>query len=434
MNRLLVALLAAVDAVIAAAVGVAVALAPLTVFWVVGLGGSADWGALWPASVRIWQLGELVPLKITLPAEYLAVAGIPADAAAFWLALSPLAFAGFTAVFAARSGARAARAGAWVVGVSAGAVVTGVIAWLLWATSANPIAAVYGWQALVLPTAVFAVPALLGGIVGAWRHGDDGVIDRVRARVSRNPRWSGVVEASARGAGVAVAGFIGVGALAVAVATITRGGHVIALFEAAHVDAAGASMIALGQLAYLPTLVVWGGAFAAGPGFALGAGTAVSPAGTSVGVLPGIPALGIVPEAASYWMLLSVLLIVAAGFVAGATARRRLPGAGRSLAPAAGTVSDGPDAEATAPRLAVLAAIVLVAGAAIALLATLASGSIGPGRLEAIGPSAGAAAFAAGLELLVGAAIALFGPARRSAPSEPSAARGAPAAADVREP
>ena len=120
MNRLLVAFLAAVDALIAAAVGVAAALAPLTVFWVLGLGGTADWGALWPASVRLWQFGNLVPLQITLPPEYLTAVGIDADGATFWLSLAPLAFAGFAALFAARSGARAARAGAWAIGVLAG--------------------------------------------------------------------------------------------------------------------------------------------------------------------------------------------------------------------------------------------------------------------------------------------------------------------------
>ena len=108
MNRLLVALLAAVDALVAASVGVAAALAPLTVLWVFGLGGGADWGALWPASVRVWQLGQLVPLEIALPPEYLNATGIPAEAATFWLSLAPLAFTTFTAVFAARSGGRAA--------------------------------------------------------------------------------------------------------------------------------------------------------------------------------------------------------------------------------------------------------------------------------------------------------------------------------------
>ena len=40
MNRLLVALLAAFDAVIAAAIGVAAALAPLVLLWAFGFGGT----------------------------------------------------------------------------------------------------------------------------------------------------------------------------------------------------------------------------------------------------------------------------------------------------------------------------------------------------------------------------------------------------------
>lgn len=399
MNRLLVALLAAFDALIAAAVGVAAVLAPLTVFWVVGLGG-ADWGTLWPTSVRIWQLGNLVPLQITLPPEYLTATGIPTDAGQFWLSLAPLAFAGGVAIFAARSGARAARAGAWILGVASGTLVTAVIAWLLWRSSANPVAAVYGWQALLLPTAVFALPALGGAVVGAWRHGDDGPVDALRLRLTRDTDWASVPEAAARGLGVAVAGFVGVGALLVAIATLARGGQVVALFESAHVDALGATMVELGQLAYLPTLVVWGGAFAAGPGFALGTGTTVSPVGTDIGVLPGIPLLGIVPETVSSWMLLSVLLIVAVGFIAGATAR----------------VRQGADAGTPAPRLAVLGIIVIGGGAGAALLAALASGSIGPGRLAEVGPAPGAVALAVGVELAVGAAIALFSPVHRSHP------------------
>ena len=407
MNRLLVALLTAVDALIAAAVGIAAALAPLTVLWTVALGTGADWTALWPASVRLWQFGQLVPLQISLPPEYLTATGIPEEAATFWLSLAPLAFAGFTTVFAARSGARAARAGAWIVGVLSGAAVTAVVAWAAWRTSGNAVAAVYGWQALVLPTAVFALPALAGALVGAWRHGDDGLVDALRARAAA--RRAGVVEASARGVGIAVLGFVGIGALVVAVAVVARGAEIIALFEAAHVDVMGAVMLALGQLAYLPALVVWGGAFAAGPGVALGTGATVSPAGTNLGVLPGIPVLGIVPESVSHWMLLSVLLLVAVGFVAGAAARARL-----AAAPGAGTRAQ----EASGPRAVALAAITIGGGALAALLAAVASGSIGPGRLAEVGPSPGPVAFAVGVELLVGAAIGLFAPtspARRHA-------------------
>ncbi|MGB4778626.1 DUF6350 family protein, partial [Microbacterium sp.] len=197
MNRLLVALLSAVDALIAVAVGVAAVLAPLTVFWVLGLGGTADWGALWPAAVRVWQFGHLVPLHVTLADDYLVATGIPVDGAHFVLSLAPLAFAAFTTTFAARSGARAARAGAWLVGAGSGTVVFAVLAAGMWATAGNPAAAVYGWQALLLPTLVFAAPALAGALVGAWTHGDDGIVDELRDRLAVFPRWSAVPAASA---------------------------------------------------------------------------------------------------------------------------------------------------------------------------------------------------------------------------------------------
>ena len=122
MHRLIVVILSAVDAAIAAAVGIAATLAPLTLLWVLGMGGTADWGLLWPTSATVWQFGNLVPLQVTLPGDYLAVAGIDPGAASFVLSLAPLAFASFTAIFAARSGVRASQADAWVTGVITGSL------------------------------------------------------------------------------------------------------------------------------------------------------------------------------------------------------------------------------------------------------------------------------------------------------------------------
>ncbi|WP_292833306.1 DUF6350 family protein [Microbacterium sp.] len=396
MNRLLVTLLAAFDALLAAAVGLAAALAPLTLLWVVGFGGGADGGALWPSAARLWQLGHLVPLHVTLPPDYLAMTGIPVDAAQFTLSLAPLAFTGFSALAGARSGARAARAGAGAFGVVSGAAVFAAAAVLVRLSSGNPVAAIFTWQAVLIPTLVFAVPSLAAAIVVAWRVGDDGLVDALRPRVGRN----GEAAAAATGLGVAVAGIVGVGALLVVSGLVVRGGEVIALYEAAHVDLVGAVVFTLGQLAYLPTLAVWAMAFAAGPGFAIGLGTNVSPAGTSLGVLPGIPILGIVPEMLSSWMLLTVLAIIAVGFLAGWAARARLGSAD------------------TMPRLTVLAVVTVLGGASAALLSAIASGSAGPGRLALVGPDPGPVALAVGLELGVGAAIALLTPARHTTRTE----------------
>lgn len=464
MHRLIVIILSAVDAAIAAAVGIAATLAPLTLLWVLGMGGSPDWGALWPASATVWQFGNLVPLQVTLPGDYLAVAGIDPGAASFVLSLAPLAFAGFTAIFAARSGVRASQADAWVTGVLTGTAVFTVLSALIALSSGNDLASVERWQAIVLPALVFAVPLLVGAVVTEWREAGSGFVARGRDRVEAAPHgWGEVPGLAVRGAAVVLAGLIGLGALAFAVSLVLRGGEVIALYEAAHVDVLGASVVTLAQFAYLPTLAIWGMAFVAGPGFAVGTGTAVSPAGTQLGPVPGFPVLGALPESTTPWLLLLALLPVALGALAGWIARSRLvappvvPDAEPSAAPweedtahdlsrsaalsallagveapSATAIPDLPDDEEQTDRIgarAVLAlGIAVLSAAGAALLSALASGSIGPDRLSAVGPQPGAVALAVGAEVLLGASILLLSP-RRAVQSSP-----APVPAPVIEP
>ncbi|MGN6220396.1 MAG: cell division protein PerM [Microbacterium sp.] len=446
MHRLIVALLSAVDAAIAVAVGVAATLAPLTLLWVFGFGGGADWGVLWPTGVSVWQFGNLVPLHVTLPPEYLAATGVDADAASFVLSLAPLAFATFTAVFAARSGARASHADAWLTGVATSTVVFAALATGVAYTGSNAVAGVTPWQAIVLPTLVFAVPALGSAVVTEWREAGSGVIARMRDAIEARPHGWGLVPALvARGAAVVVTGLVGAGALLLAVALFVRSGQIVALFQAAGVDPAGSAVITLGQLAYLPTLVVWGMSFIAGPGFAVGTGTAVSPAGTQVGVVPGIPLLGVVPDTTTTWLLLLALVPVALGALAGWVVRSRLVGRGAVRMPQPATreepatsrfddgrtaalsgllasapviepepePDDAPEPHADEPiaaRLVIALGIAVVSAAVAALLSFLASGSLGPGRLAEFGPQPGPVALAVGLEVLVGTAILLLAP------------------------
>ncbi|WP_438353671.1 cell division protein PerM [Microbacterium sp. CJ88] len=436
MNRLLVALLSVFDAVIAAAVGVAVALAPLTFVFVLVFGGAADWGALWPAGAAVWQFGHLVPQTITLPDAYLAATGIGADAASFVLSLAPLAFVVFTAVFAARSGMRAARADAWGTGVTTSSLVFAALAAGIALTSGSAIAQAPLWQAILVPALVFAVPALAGAVAVEWQEAGSGVVARVRDRLEgARGGWGDVTGLAVRGAAVALAALVGFAALGVAVALVASGGQVIALYQAAHVDVLGAVLVTIGQLAYLPTVIVWAMSFLAGPGFALGVGTAVSPAGTQLGVVPGIPILGIVP-ASSSWMLLLALLPVAAGALAGWVARSRLlaPAPPDEDAPSAvrtpwataaldGLIGPPPgdrdafedDApEPVGPRVVLVVLIAVLSAAGAALLTALASGSLGPGRLAEVGPQPGPVALAVGLEVLLGAGILLLAPRRRA--------------------
>jgi len=438
MDRLLIALLSAFDALLAAAVGIAAALAPLTLIWVIALAGDADWGALWPTSGSIWQLGHLVPLPITLDDAYVVQTGIAVDAASFTLSLAPLAFAAFTTIFAARSGARAAGAGAWITGVASGALAFAAIALAVALTTSNPIATPALWQAVLLPFGLYGASALVGAVVAAWRGGDDGLIDGLRRRLDLLPHgWGEVPSLIARGTAIALAGLVGAASILVAVSVLLAGDEVVALYESTHLDALGATVVTLGQLAYLPTLIVWALSWLAGPGFAIGVGTAVSPAGTQLGVVPGIPMLGLIPEGGSEWLLLVLLVPVAAGSVAGWAIRSRMV-TPRTTAPVAavaaprielmGLIPTAPivppieepahEHEPIGPRLAATAGIGLLAGAFAAVLARAASGSLGPGRLAEVGPSAGPVALAVGAEVLVGAAILLLGPQAKPRPKK----------------
>ncbi|MFE7843989.1 DUF6350 family protein [Microbacterium sp. NPDC057407] len=468
MHRLTVALLAAVDAAIAVAVGIAVTLAPLTLLWVFGLGGGADWGALWPAAVTVWQFGNLVPVLVTLPADYLAATGIDPAAASFTLSLSPLAFAAFTAIFAGRSGVRASRAEAWGTGVGTGAVVFGALCALAGFTAQNLVGDTELWQAILVPTLVFALPALGGAIVTEWREAGSGSVARLRDRVEAAAHGWGLVPALvARGTAVVAVGLVGFGAAITAVALFARGGQIVALFQASNVDGLGATVMTLAQLAYLPNLVVWGLAFGAGPGFAVGDGGTVSPAGTQIGVVPGIPILGALPESTSPWLLLLALVPVGLGAFAGWIARSRLLGvrtvepsrsrpapdvvvddertaaltgllAGSSPArdagerPTRGSGTAGPDADPVGARLVIVAGIAVLSAAAAALLSAVASGALGPGRLADVGPEPGPVALAVGLEVALGAAILLLSP--RSATRDGVGAPGTDRPASVSPP
>lgn len=399
MQRLLVALLAAFDAAIAAAVGLVVLLAPLTLLWTLSFGVTADWGALWPLTGTLWQFGHGVPLSVDVSTEVLRATGIAPAAAAFTLSVTPLAFLLFTLLFAARSGARAARAGAWLLGALSGAVTFGIIAVAVALSSHLGAAQAALVPAILLPTAVYLVGAVCGAVRIAWEDGDGGILDRVHDVVDSWGDWGPVPSAAVRGAAFAVVGVTAVSAVAVALMTLTRGGEVVALFQAARVDALGAGVITLGHLAYLPTIVVWAASWLAGPGFAVGVGTAVSPAGTQLGVVPGIPVLGLLPESTSIWMLVVIILPIGAGAFAGWAVRSRLVWEGTPLG--------------AAPRAAIAGGIALLTAAVAAVAALLAGGSMGPGRLAEAGPGVLPFALSLGGEVLLGAAILLLSPRHR---------------------
>jgi len=404
MQRVLVAVLAAVDALVAAAVGLVAVLAPFTIVWIAVFGDADAWGALWPATARVWQLGHLVPVHIDA-SGFSAALGIPDAGSVFWVSVAPLLFAAFTLFFAARSGRRAVQSGAPIIAVPTGIVVFVLAATGVQFTSSNEVAVATTWQAIVLPSAVYAVGAVAGAVRVAWSDGDGGMIDRIRDVVDGwGPVWRDVPALIARGTAVVIVGLVSVSAAILAALVAISGGEIVTLFERTHADVVGATTLTLAQLAYVPTIIGWGISWIAGPGFAIGSDTAVSPSGTSLGVVPGIPIFGVLPEGGSGWLLLIALVPVALGALAGWIARR---------AYAEDWAHEGTGDEHYGPRVAIAIGIAVGSGALAALIAAVSGGSMGPGRLAEVGADAGPVALAVGLEALLGAAILLLTPMRR---------------------
>ncbi|WP_229789056.1 cell division protein PerM [Thermopolyspora flexuosa] len=151
----------------------------------------------------------------------------------------------------------------------------------------------------------------------------------------------------------------------------------------------GGVLLLIVEVLYLVNAVVWGMAYIAGPGFAIGTGTLVAPTGVRLGQIPTLPLLGALPEpgGAPVWAMGVVAIPFLAGAVAGVVVVRIAPTPTPEAAPMWGFVCG------------------LCAGAASGVLAALSGGPLGGNRLAAVGPSPWEVAFSVTLEVGIAAGI-----------------------------
>jgi hypothetical protein len=360
-----------------AALGAAVlGLAPVAVLAAVGgLGaGSTVVGALRIAA-GTWLLGQ----------------GVPITTLADRITLVPLTVTVWIAWRLARAGVHASRATGAHRGASpwpavrAGLMVSiayaciGALVCLLARTadvSASP------WRAAATCGAFAAVMA----VGGALRHGRAG-----RRLMRRVPRL--VVQAVR--AGIAATAFLvaaGAGAAGLALALHGRGAtDLMAAFGAGVVGQVGITALCL---AFLPNMAVWGAAYLVGPGFAVGAGTVVSPGDVLIGPVPALPVLAGLPSAPLTGVGPALLGVP---FVAGLAAGILLAGApSRSM----------PERRQTwLPMLGAAALAGPVAGVLVSLAMVASRGGLGSGRLADIGASDLRVAFFAGGVITVGTVL-----------------------------
>ncbi|MFI8457489.1 DUF6350 family protein [Kitasatospora sp. NPDC085464] len=193
-----------------------------------------------------------------------------------------------------------------------------------------------------------------------------------------------VVRAAAVAAG---AGLVAAGGVLVALSAVldaaTGGGRGMALLGRGPAAVLGLSLLAL---VLLPNAVLWGAAYALGPGFAVGAGTVVSPDGTALGPVPEFPLFALLPaDGPGGWRWAALVLPLLAGVVPAVLLGRAAAG---RRGPAGATGGDEEGAGPWPPAATVTAALAaaLVVGAGAALLGWLSGGALAGGRMARLGP------------------------------------------------
>lgn len=180
------------------------------------------------------------------------------------------------------------------------------------------------------------------------------------------------------------------GGVLVAASLVVHFSQAITLQQGLAAGTVGSIALTVIGIATIPNAVLCAGAFVAGPGFAVGTGTTVAPGDVTLGRLPGLPLLAALPADGSVaaWQTGLIVIPLVAGAVAGLVALRRDPVFGLDEAALRGAVSG------------------LVGGLAFGLSTWLATGAVGPGRMQHVGPNVLSTTLVCGLAFLVGGAVA----------------------------
>jgi hypothetical protein len=388
-------------AVAAAAVGLVACLLCAVAGWFAAGTGSFSGG------VRAGALAWLISNGAGLHTRAAAITVVPLGAAmlAAWLLYRAGRWAG------ARSAVTSVRDAVRVTGALSAVYCLVSLAVAL--ASRSP-AAHAGLARTALATLLLVVPAGGTGVLrGSGRSSD---------LLGRLPNDA---MAALKGAAAALATMLVAGSLLFMASLVAHISTAVNVAAGMHAGLVGGALLLLSQVCLLPNAAVFAGAFAAGPGFALGTGTAVAPGGVRLGPLPAFPLFAAVPhDVSAGWLQLLVVVPVCAGVIAGVVVVRSSPAAGSAHAAVLGALAG------------------LSGGVAFALLCQLASGAVGPGRMQDVGPAVAATLLVCAVAGLLGGAVAgagscwvssRTGTARRGpepAQGSPVPAEGSPVSAD----
>ena len=416
MNRTLIALLAALESLLAVGIGIGISLLPLSLMWALQLESGVGWDVFYRASADLWLVGHGVDLTVTLDPVLAAAVNLPGAEKPFLISIAPLFFSLLTILLGVRLGRKSLESGARFVGPVAAISTFGGLTVLIALSSLNVSAMPTVWMALSFPTAIFAVGVFIGARGEVGHSG--GRAERVQKKVvgwafGLPAQVRAVLASSLRGGLAAAAMVVSISAVVLSVLMIANFSTILGLYEGLQGGVFGSLILTAAQLLFMPNFVMWVASWFVGTGFALGTGSSVSPVGTDLGLVPALPILGAMPTTDLAFGFLGVLVPVIAGFVAAFFIR---PGLVRAL---------GAQLSFRWLFFAVVG-IALVGGILIGFMAWASGGAAGPGRLVDVGPNALRTGGVAAVEFLIAASLGMYAGSRSSSSAPAKSSENSP--------
>jgi hypothetical protein len=417
LNRRLTFLVAAFEALVVAGIGIGILLLPLTVVWLFENDPTIDWLVPFRASADVWMMAH--GTRLVVPAGAFGSTEVPA----FVVSMIPLGLSLAIAHLANRMGRRLTGAlelwPAWL----ATALVYGGISFALSLIAYNKFVFPVAWQGTFFPPMFVLFFVAMGSLFGKRQaFGEAASLPEPAERIwvrefltrrFNNFHWAiRAVSAPALRSGTAViAILLAVSSVFIAIMLAVNWIQVIRLYEGLQVSFLGGVMITAGQLAILPNLIIFGASWFTGAGFQIGAGSLISPVATVVGPLPALPITSALPVGELDFGMIAILVPLVGAFVATIMVRRHADQIRFEFA------------SAWSAAITLGLSIAVVASVEFGLLVLLASGGVGPGRLQVVGVNPLLAAGVLFVEVAVVSILAAFFSARPDAPDHPLAQR-----------
>ena len=401
MNSRLNAFATVLDVVVLVGLGLGLLFAPLTLVWAFDDGFATDLLLSWAIAVDGWMLGHGVPLTLTLDPTLAQSLSLGESSSTFVVDIALLGLGLITLLWGyrigRRSGTRIYPVSTWFVAVGTLVGLSFVMVFFL----PQHMVTMELMDALVRPALFLAAGLALATWVGSRAPGGrvlEGVLPETVLAVMR----TGV-----KTAGASVLGLVALASLALAGLVLWSFGTMIVLYESLQPGVWGIITLSIAQLALLPTAIVWGAMWMVGPGFAVGTGALVSPLGTTVQAVPALPLLGIIPSNPPIGAIMIVAVPLAVAFIAGVAATTML--LGKNPGNLWRNVGDTEFHHQPLVQILAASAVAGVLGSFGGfVLASMTSGSAGPGRFQNVGADPAQIALWWGLEICVGVLLGLL--------------------------